>query len=65
MRVHATPTTLLVPSPGTAEAIELGCTCQLIAHESGTDEREPAGMLMVPDSNCPLHGSATQPQNSD
>jgi hypothetical protein len=37
-------------------AIELGCTCHSIAHNSATDEREPAGMLLVPDSNCPLHG---------
>jgi hypothetical protein len=47
----------LVPSPGTTEALELGCTCQLIAHESATQEREPAGMLIDPDPNCPLHGT--------
>jgi hypothetical protein len=52
-----TSTTTLVPGPGTAEALELGCTCQLIAHESAMQEREPAGMLIDPDPNCPLHGT--------
>jgi hypothetical protein len=47
-----------IPSPGTTEAIELGCTCQIIAHESATQEREPAGMLIDPDPNCPLHGTS-------
>jgi hypothetical protein len=47
----------LVPPPGTTEALEVGCTCQLIAHESVTQEREPAGMLIDPDPNCPLHGT--------
>lgn len=51
-----TPVTL-VPQPGTAEALELGCSCQLIVHESATDEKEPAGMMLDPDPNCPLHGS--------
>ena len=54
-RTVPTPTSSL-PEPGTAEAIELGCTCHSITHNSATDEREPAGMLLVPDSNCPLHG---------
>jgi hypothetical protein len=49
---------LLVPQPGTAEAIELGCTCRAIAHVSDTDEAEPAGMLAVPNADCPLHGHA-------
>jgi hypothetical protein len=48
----------IVPDPGTIAAIELGCICRSIAHTSAVDEREPAGMLMVPDPNCPLHGSA-------
>jgi len=52
------PTTATLPEPGTTEAIQLGCSCHSIAHISGTDEREPAGMLMVPDPNCPLHGAA-------
>jgi hypothetical protein len=52
-----TSTTTLVPAPGTTEALELGCTCQLIVHESATQEREPAGMLIDPDPNCPLHGT--------
>jgi hypothetical protein len=47
-----------VPAPGTTEALELGCTCQFIAHESAAQEREPAGMLFDPDPNCPLHGAA-------
>jgi len=52
MRTHAPQTSLtLVPLPGTTEALELGCTCQLIAHESATDEREPAGRLTDPDPN--------------
>jgi len=49
--------TTLIPSPGTTEALELGCTCQLIVHESTTQEREPAGRLIDPDPNCPLHGT--------
>jgi hypothetical protein len=28
-----------VPPPGTTEALELGCTCHLIAHEVVTQER--------------------------
>jgi hypothetical protein len=55
-RTVPTPSSLL-PEPGTAEAIELGCTCHSIAHLSVTDEREPAGVLLGPDSNCPLHGA--------
>jgi hypothetical protein len=47
-----------LPEPGTTEAIEPGCTCRSIGHSSATDEQEPAGMLMVPDPNCPLHGAA-------
>ena len=47
----------LVPSPGTSEALELGCTCKLIAHDFAGQEREPAGMLIEPDRNCPLHGT--------
>ena len=59
MPPHAIPTTpAMLPEPGTADAIGLGCTCHSITHISGTDEREPAGMLMIPDLNCPLHGTA-------
>jgi hypothetical protein len=29
----------------------------LIAHEVVTQEREPAGMLIDPDPNCPWHGT--------
>lgn len=47
----------IIPGPGTTEALELGCICQFIAHESGTQEREPAGMSIDPDPNCPLHGT--------
>jgi hypothetical protein len=49
-----------VPPPGTTEAIELGCTCPVICHETKADELEPAGMLAAPDANCPVHGSAAQ-----
>jgi hypothetical protein len=56
--------TFLKPAPGTAEAVELGCTCRLIAHQSGTDEKEPAGMLMELNSNCPLHATAIQPRRT-
>jgi hypothetical protein len=57
MRTHAPQMSMtLVPPPGTSEALEVGCTCQLIAHDSGTQEKEPAGMLTDPDPNCPLHG---------
>jgi hypothetical protein len=60
MRPHpAPPLASSVPEPGTAEAIELGCTCRSIAHRSGMDELEPAGML-VPDPDCPLHGTSDQ-----
>jgi hypothetical protein len=58
MRPRTVPTSAsLLPEPGTTEAIELGCTCRSIGHSSCTDEQEPAGMLMVPDPNCPLHGA--------
>ena len=46
-----------LPRPGTTDAVELGCTCHLIAHESTANELEPAGILMAPDANCPLHGT--------
>ena len=55
----------MLPEPGTTEAIELGCTCRLIAHQSATDEAEPAGMLTVPDANCPLHAIPTRPNQAD
>jgi len=45
------------PLPGTTAAIELGCTCQIIAHEAAVHENEPAGMMIEPDPNCPLHGT--------
>ncbi len=48
-----------LPAPGTTEAIEQGCTCRLISHQSKTDEVEPAGLLVAPDPNCPVHGGAT------
>jgi hypothetical protein len=58
MPTHARQTSVtLLPAPGTTEALELGCTCQLIAHEITIQEKEPAGMLMDPDPNCPLHGT--------
>jgi hypothetical protein len=61
MRPHVTPTAAsLLPEAGTTEAIERGCTCRSIGHWSATDELEPAGMLLVPDANCPLHGTATR-----
>lgn len=54
-----------LPKPGTAEAIELGCICRVIGHESHTDELEPAGMLAAPDANCPVHGTAAQLEEHD
>ena len=45
------------PLPGTTEAIELGCTCQVITHETAVHEHEPSGGLIEPDPNCPLHGT--------
>jgi hypothetical protein len=58
MRTDAPQTLItLMPAPGTTEALELGCTCQIIAHESASLEREPAGLLIDPDPNCPLHGT--------
>jgi hypothetical protein len=54
-----------MPAPVTTEALELGCICELIPHVSGTAEKEPAGMLLDPNPNCPLHGTAAQPQSSD
>lgn len=59
MRSHVFQESAL-PRPGTTEAIESGCTCRFIGHVSNTDELEPAGMLMIPDANCPLHGTAAQ-----
>jgi hypothetical protein len=58
MRTDAPQTLItLVPAAGTTEALELGCTCQIIAHESASLEREPAGLLIDPNPNCPLHGT--------
>ncbi len=59
MRTPATPQrpTNPEPLPGTTEAIELGCTCQVIAHEAAGHENEPAGVVVEPDPNCPLHGT--------
>ena len=54
-----------VPAPGTTEAMELGCTCRLIAHEQAGQEREPAGMLIDPDPNCPLHGTSREAAPTD
>lgn len=54
-----------LPRPGMTEAIESGCTCHFVGHVSNTDELEPAGMLMIPDANCPLHGTAAQRWPSD
>jgi hypothetical protein len=54
----------MLPEPGTTEAIELGCTCRVIAHQFATDEAEPAGMLTVPDTNCPLT-IPTRPNQAD
>jgi len=64
MRLPLTPEGPL-PKPGTAEAIELGCTCRLIAHQSHTDELEPLGILAAPDANCPVHGGAAQLEEHD
>ena len=64
MRLPMTPDGAL-PKPGTAEAIELGCTCQVISHDSHTDEPEPAAMLATPDANCPIHGAAAQLEEHD
>jgi hypothetical protein len=65
MRSPANPATDSIPQPGTTEAIELGCTCRFIGHESATDELEPAGLLLVPDPNCPLHATAARPEQLD
>jgi hypothetical protein len=56
MPTHARQTSMtLLPAAGTTEALELGCTCQFIVHESAKEEKQPAGMLMDPHLNCPLH----------
>jgi hypothetical protein len=58
MRTTSPETSMdLIPRPGTTEALELGCTCHFITHEFNTQEREPAGMSIDPDPNCPLHGT--------
>lgn len=49
-----------VPPPGTTEALQLGCICHVIYHETKAEELEPAGMLAAPDANCPVHGSSAQ-----
>lgn len=64
MRLPAMPDGAL-PKPGTAEAIELGCTCRVISHVHPTDEQEPAGMLAAPDANCPVHGATAQLEEHD
>ncbi len=45
--------------------MDLGCTCCLVVHESETNEKQPAGMLMDPNPNCPLHATAIEPRNSE
>jgi len=66
MRSYARQTsTFLIPRPGTTEAMDLGCTCCSVVHESETNEKQPAGMLMDPNPNCPLHGTAIEPRNSE
>jgi hypothetical protein len=66
MRPKEVPADAALPEPGTTEAIEQGRTCAAITHDSATDEREPAGMVIVTDANCPLHGAAVQqPHKAD
>jgi hypothetical protein len=54
-----------LPQPGTREAIELGCTCRFIGHDAKLGEVGPAGMVIAPDANCPIHGSAAQLEEHD
>jgi hypothetical protein len=49
-----------LPPPGTPEAIELGCTCRVIGHDSKLEEAAPSGMLTASDTSCPVHGNAAQ-----
>ena len=53
------------PRPGTSEAIELGSTCRFIGHDAKLEEVGPAGMVIAPDANCPIHGSAAQLEEHD
>ena len=54
-----------LPQPGTPEAIELGCTCRFIGHDAKLEEGGQVGMLIAPDANCPIHGSAAQLEEHD
>jgi hypothetical protein len=54
------PLDYALPAPGTAEAIELGCTCRVVSHDAKLEESGPSGMLAAPDANCPIHGNAAQ-----
>ena len=56
----ANPLDYSLPQPGTPEAIELGCTCRVVSHDARLEEPAPSGMVIAPDANCPIHGSATQ-----
>jgi hypothetical protein len=60
-----TPLDYTLPPPGTPEAIELGCTCRLVTHDSKLEELAPSGMLVALDANCPVHGSAAQLEEHD
>lgn len=54
-----------LPQPGTPEAIELGCTCRVVSHDAKLEEAAPSGMVVAPDANCPVHGSAAQLEEHD
>ena len=54
-----------LPQPGTPEAIALGCTCRFIGHDAKLEEGGQVGMLIAPDANCAIHGSAAQLEEHD
>jgi hypothetical protein len=47
------------PTPGSPEAIVLGCTCSPIANHGGRGRfRAPFGRVYDTDWQCPIHGLA-------
>lgn len=45
------------PKPGSAEAVDLGCTCPIIDNRYGKGWPTEEGPHYWTDENCPLHGT--------
>jgi len=44
------------PTPGSAEAIAKGCTCDPAKNRNGKGRLTASGYLFSPDWKCPVHG---------